>query len=438
MSQTKIERLCRSGRPCAAAGSAVLLVWLCAVAMRTTVVEAPGGRDFWVPGFPDVVSYSLWVSAALLAAAVLWLACGIWRRDIWSPSLYAALGLCVFIASGVISFFAASDRRAAVTDLVILAAPVLSALVLAQVIALRRQRAIVLAVVAALGTVSAFQCADQFFAGGDAAVEQYEKDPRAVLNRLGIEQGTFPQMLFEHRLRSHDVSGFFTTGNSAGSFAILAVFAAAAIFLDAFKNRRERTFGNLRAALAAAGAAVVLFGLLLTGSKGAIISLGAAGGLLAVILFFGSWIRRHRLLVISVFLAAATAGISGAAAYGTAHGRLPGGNSMLVRWHYWQASAKMIADHPFTGVGGGNFTFVYPRYKPDAALEAVSDPHSFPLSILVRYGPLGLLGFTLMVLAPLWPAGKKGSWTLFCAVFVRHCGRRGAYFPAAGHISGGA
>ena len=74
---------------------------------------------------------------------------------------------------------------------------------------------------------------------------------------------------------------------------------------------------------------------------------------------------------------------------------------MLVRWQYWRASAQMIADHPLTGVGPGNFAHNYPHYKPAAALESVADPHNFVLSILAQYGPLGLLGLLAMVLIPL-------------------------------------
>jgi O-antigen ligase len=77
---------------------------------------------------------------------------------------------------------------------------------------------------------------------------------------------------------------------------------------------------------------------------------------------------------------------------------------MLVRWQYWQASAKMFADHPLTGVGPGNFASFYTRYKPAAALESVADPHNFPLSILTQYGPLGLIGFLVMIFIPLWKA----------------------------------
>ena len=75
---------------------------------------------------------------------------------------------------------------------------------------------------------------------------------------------------------------------------------------------------------------------------------------------------------------------------------------MLVRWQYWQASAKMYADHFLTGVGPGNFAYFYPRYKLPAALETVTDPHNFLLTILTQFGPLGLVGFLALIFVPLW------------------------------------
>jgi hypothetical protein len=62
----------------------------------------------------------------------------------------------------------------------------------------------------------------------------------------------------------------------------------------------------------------------------------------------------------------------------------------------------MYVDHPFIGVGPGNFAHFYTHYKPAAAAESVSDPHNFLLSILTQYGPLGLLGFSALLLIPLW------------------------------------
>jgi hypothetical protein len=52
--------------------------------------------------------------------------------------------------------------------------------------------------------------------------------------------------------------------------------------------------------------------------------------------------------------------------------------------------------------------YFYPRYKIASALETVSDPHNFLLAFLTQYGPLGLIGFLVMVLGPLWGATSPG------------------------------
>jgi len=146
--------------------------------------------------------------------------------------------------------------------------------------------------------------------------------------------------------------------------------------------------------------------LLLTRSKGGLLGFLAAGMLWGLWLGLRKWLAAHRkpALVVAwslgliLILGVGCATIS----YGLEHGRLPGGNSMLVRWQYWRASAQMHADHPVMGVGPGNFAHNYPRYKPAAALESVADPHCFPLSILTQYGPLGLIGFLVMIFIPLY------------------------------------
>lgn len=77
---------------------------------------------------------------------------------------------------------------------------------------------------------------------------------------------------------------------------------------------------------------------------------------------------------------------------------------MLVRWQYWHATARMVADHPVAGIGPGNFAQNYTRYKPASAPESVSDPHNWPLSLLAQCGPLGLLGFLAMIVVPIYRA----------------------------------
>ncbi|MHC4596770.1 MAG: O-antigen ligase family protein, partial [Planctomycetota bacterium] len=261
---------------------------------------------------------------------------------------------------------------------------------------------LVLAVIAALGVVSTYQCIDQFFTSNQMTIEQYEQDPQSLLEPLGIEPDTLQHFLFEHRLYSRGVRGFFTTRNSAGSFALMASFAAIVLFIEKFKNRKSPSSRPLHLLACAAAVAIIIFGLALTRSKGAILGLLFATAILIVYLRFGNWLKANKKAVLIACLLLVITGTWVVVSYGLNHGRLPGGSSMLVRWQYWHASAKMYADHPITGVGPGNFGHFYTHYKPAEALESVADPHNFPLGILTQYGPIGLAGFLAMIFIPLW------------------------------------
>jgi len=278
----------------------------------------------------------------------------------------------------------------------------LMAVLLVQILDSQSKIKLVLAVIAALGVVSACQCAEQFFVSNQIMIDQYEQAPQTILEPLGIQSGSFQQFLFEHRLYSRDVRGFFTTGNSAGSFAILASFAAVALFIDKFKNRQSQPSGPLSLITCGVAVAVVVFGLIITRSKGAIAASLIASAMFVAFLYFGNWLKMRKKAILLVCLLFFIAAGCAVVAYGLTHDRLPGGNSMLVRWQYWLAAAKMYADHPFTGVGPGNFAHFYTHYKPAAALESVADPHNFLLSVLTQYGPLGLIGFLAMLFIPLW------------------------------------
>src|SRR5262249_29674073 len=52
-------------------------------------------------------------------------------------------------------------------------------------------------------------------------------------------------------------------------------------------------------------------------------------------------------------------------------------------------------DHPWLGIGSGNFKRLYPRYMAATASEKVSDPHNFALEIWATSGMFTLLVFLL-------------------------------------------
>ncbi|MBN2081858.1 O-antigen ligase family protein [bacterium] len=66
------------------------------------------------------------------------------------------------------------------------------------------------------------------------------------------------------------------------------------------------------------------------------------------------------------------------------------GYSFQGRLRFWQAALEIFRDHPWLGVGPGNFAFVYPQYQLDYIYYSV-DPHSWVLQLLSELGLFGLL-----------------------------------------------
>jgi O-antigen ligase len=381
------------------------------IALRTTFTEGPGAQIAARLINLNDRMYSLSISAVLILSVVVWLVSRFWAGPFRYRLTGIEIGLGPFGIAALAAALGAADKRAAITDCVTLFAPVLMAIMLTQILDSQRKIKLVLAVVVALGVASAYQCAYQRFVTNEIEIEQYEEAPDTKLAPLGIQPGTLAHWQFEHRLYTRCVNGFFTTRNSSGSFSLLASFAAIALFVEWLRNRKLSADQPRRLIMAAAVVVFVISGLLITRSKGAIAASLVAAAMLAAYRFFGGRLAAHRkkLAVLCVLVLI----IIGCAVVlcGVARGELPGGNSMLVRWQYWQASAKMYAENPLTGVGPGNFVYFYPHYKTPAALESVSNPHNFLLAVLTQYGPLGLAGFMLMILMPLGKATSPSPST---------------------------
>jgi len=387
----------------------LLALCFCVIALRAVLTESPGTQSSAMSGNPDDTVYSLSISAVLICSFVVWFIISFWRERFVYRRTGIEVGLCLFCLAAVIGVFAASNKRAAITNFATLLAPILMAVLLVQLLDSQEKIKLLLAVVAALGVVQAYQCAEQYFVSNQMTIEQYEQNREAVLGPLGIEPGTLAQFLFEHRLDTKGVRGFFTTSNSAGSFALLAAFAAIGLFVDKLKNRKNDASGPLRLVICGIAVAVVIFGFVITRSKGAIAASLAAIVMFIAYVLFGNRLKRYKKAIFIVCLLSFAAIGCIVIRYGITHGRLPGGNSMLVRWQYWRGAAQMYVDHPVTGVGGGNFGIFYTHYKTASALESVADPHNFLLSILTQYGPIGLIGFLAVFSIPLWQAASSQS-----------------------------
>jgi hypothetical protein len=390
------------------------ILFICCIAvivLRAISSEAPVPQSMPLQAAINDTVYSLCLSGTLIFAFLLWCLAKLFSGRPPFKITAMGTGLAILLTGLILAAFYAANKRAAITSAVTLLAPILMAVMLAHLLDSHAKIKILLITLASLGFVAAFQSADQFFVENDLLIQQYQDDPDAMLQQLGIEKNSFNNVLLEYRLYSKDVRSFFTTGNSAGSFAILTSFAAIALLAELLKNRKS--FPNLSGnrALAAIVLAVILFGLFITRSKGAI------SAFLIVVAIFAFLLRSARPklsknIILTACVIGAIALVPLVAWFGLKFGRLPGGNSMLVRWQYWNASAQMFLDHHLTGVGGGNFSSFYPQYKPSAAPETVSDPHCFVLSILTQFGPLALLGFLIIILSPLWRTSLADPKTL--------------------------
>jgi O-antigen ligase len=395
--------------------TALFICCIVVLAFRTTHTETPTPQPVQIPAAINDTVYSIAMSGILIFSLLLLLLVRLFTGRFSYKITSLETGLAIFLAAAVFASYSAPDKRAAITTSLMIMAPLCMAVLLVRLLSSQARIKIMLVSITVLGIIASWQAAEQVFISKKLMLEQYRNDPNSILEPLGIAPGTVNQMLLEHRLSSRGAAASFTTANTAGSFMILAAFAAIALFIDRLKAPRP-PLGKLEGAVtgvsfldikleaylfAALAAGLILFGLVLTRSKGAIAAFAAALAVFVILLNVKRRKFSKNIILVSGVLAVAVL-IPLIAWFGLKYGRLPGGNSMLVRWQYWRAAAQMIAEHPLTGVGPGNFETIYHIYKTPSSPESVSDPHCFILSILTQYGPAGLLGFLLFILVPLW------------------------------------
>jgi hypothetical protein len=198
----------------------------------------------------------------------------------------------------------------------------------------------------------------------------------------------------QQRIEDGHVFGPYAHPNSFASF--LALLAPAAI--GAFFITRRNGFGPWPQILAAGGALVVLAALWLTHSRGALLATALAGAVTAGIV----WRRFFRAHKAATLAAVVLLGGAGAVLYFTgaldaALGKTP--ETAGARLAYWRTTGRMIADHPWLGVGPGNFGQMYPRYLTEADItgEVLQDPHNFALEIWASAGLFALIALLVLL-----------------------------------------
>ena len=247
--------------------------------------------------------------------------------------------------------------------------------------------------------------------------------------------------LFEDRLNSTEPLATFALANSLAGFlapwflVALGIAAAARGGADAtaaLKSGPSRA--GMRAAESverpgrvalAAGAAAVFIGfcLLLTKSRTALLAAG-----LGICLVAASRWSIRRLFTWKILAAAVVVfGLLAAAIAAGVWDRLvvtETPKSLLYRFQYWEATAAMIADHPWFGCGPGNFQHYYTAYKLPEASESIADPHNLFFEVAATAGLPALLVFVALLAVVAW------QWSRWHGFGTR--GRAADSIPTAG------
>jgi O-antigen ligase len=146
---------------------------------------------------------------------------------------------------------------------------------------------------------------------------------------------------------------------------------------------------------------VVLVALLLTGSRGALLGLGAGAAVMTLLALrrrpaLGRWLRLRRAPLLWI---GAAAGVALALLVSALWERLLNWQTVLLRGELWRAALALWQAHPWVGVGPGGFFWRYPAFLPPGPVIEANQlhPHNLWLELGTTWGVLGLVWCGLLL-----------------------------------------
>ena len=157
--------------------------------------------------------------------------------------------------------------------------------------------------------------------------------------------------------------GFMISQISASSTIFLSGLSGFRKFSQHFIGWFDPKSGYPRTILLFCCNVVMLLGLLLSGSRGGIISTGIALIVMTILFWFKK--RNRRYLLFSFFLILITFIYGMNIGLDTTLERFKHSEALTARLDVTRSIIPMLTDYPFLGVGWGNFRYLYPRYIKD-------------------------------------------------------------------------
>lgn len=311
-----------------------------------------------------------------------------------------ALTWILFALAGCLSTWFAGQKRIACNASLDWLSLLTLTMVLSRFMTREWHRRILLAAVLASACAQAVQCFDQYFVGFEDTWQFYQARKVEFWASQGVELDSSKVELFERRMQAGEATGWLPHSNVTGSYLVLCGFAALGAMMSAWRKAWKKDGGGTLFVIAA-GQSILTFGVFvasgLTFSTGAWVSAVLAGALWLGLALGKHWVNVHRRMAVFAGCVLFLIGIAGTYVYGVTTGGLPG-SSLNFRWQYWLASAKLIVDHVWFGVGRENFGRHYLQYKSIESSEEISNPHNFFVQIFSEQGILGLLASVVLLI----------------------------------------
>ncbi len=219
----------------------------------------------------------------LLLAFCLWLIGCVRDGQMVRWPKWPVLGLLAMSVGTMIATALAGQKQIATVRAADLITQWLTFLMLLDLLRRSSYRRLLLAAVLATAVLVSAKCVYQVYVELPDVLEQYQQDPEKFLAGLDIRPGTSRAAQIDDRIVQSQASGYLATGNVTASALILAVMACVGLGADRIFNmsgKFSRFFGLLLWGLAV----LMVWAIVLTASKGAMIGLALSVGLFVLYL----------------------------------------------------------------------------------------------------------------------------------------------------------
>ncbi|MCZ6835654.1 MAG: O-antigen ligase family protein [Planctomycetota bacterium] len=232
-------------------------------------------------------------------------------------------------------------------------------------------------------------------------IASFEHEKEKFFQMQGWEVGSSSAQIFERRIRQNNPNGWFATTNIYASLLGVFITSLLGLTLASIKAKQPSGWWALTGFLSLAS----LVGLWMCNSMGAM--LATMGGLAIFLIpllmrLVRSLFSRFGSLILIIALLSTLGGVFVRGAMLSED--FMGDRSLLFRWHYAQATKRIVEDAPLLGVGAGSYQQAYALHREPRSPEEVKSAHSVFLDWLASVGVWGG-AWIMLVVSCLWRAG---------------------------------